>query len=301
LNLPPDFTQTILELNGEAGRAWLNALPGLIADCERRWSLHALPPFDLSYNYVAPAVRADGTPAVLKLGPLSPELLSEIAALRACEGRGMVLLLESDPEWGAMVLERLRPGVTLVALEDDVQATAIAARVMRQLWRPAPPNPVFPTVHQWAAGMTRLRGRFAGGTGPLPAGLVDMAESLFAELLGSMAGPVLLHGDLHHWNILSSDRQPWLAIDPKGLLGEPAYEVGALLRNPLPGLLDQPDPGRVLARRVDQLSAELGLDRRRVAGWGMAQAMLSAWWSIEDHGHGWEEAVHCADLLAQLL
>ena len=121
------------------------------------------------------------------------------------------------------------------------------------------------------------------------------------RLLASSAGPVLLHGDLHHENILSAARQPWLAIDPKGVCGEPAYEVGALLRNPMPRLLDHPAPARLLARRLDLLAEVLGIDRRRLAAWGYAQAVLSAWWSLEDHGRGWEPALRVAEWLESQL
>jgi streptomycin 6-kinase len=109
---------------------------------------------------------------------------------------------------------------------------------------------------------------------------------------------VLLHGDLHHGNVLAAAREPWLAIDPKGLTGEPAYEVGALLRNPLPQLLSWPHPARVTERRIAQLSEELGLERARVRGWGLAQAMLSAWWSIEDEGELGEFGFAAAEVLA---
>ena len=153
---------------------------------------------------------------------------------------------------------------------------------------------------QWAQGLCRLRDRFEGGPGPFPAPLVDAAEGLFTELLASMAAPVLLHGDLHHANILAAERRPWLALDPKGVIGEAAYEVGAWLRNPWPGLLAEPHPGRILARRVDQCADELGFDRARLVGWGLAQAVLSAWWRLEDHGYGWEWGIACAELLAQL-
>lgn len=139
-----------------------------------------------------------------------------------------------------------------------------------------------------------------GGTGPFPGVLVKTAETLFAELSGSMAEAVLLHGDLHYANILAAERRPWLALDPKGVVGEPAYEVGALLRNPRPQLLDESDPGRILDRRLDQLAEELGFDRARLLGWSLAQAVLSGWWSFEDHGHGWEFAIRCAELLAAL-
>ena len=181
----------------------------------------------------------------------------------------------------------------MAELADDDEATRIATRVMRALWRPVPVEHSFPTVARWAAGLQRLRTRFNGTTGPLPQKLVETAEALFAELLTSMDSPVVLHGDLHHWNILSAEREPWLALDPKGLVGEPAYEVGAWLRNQWVG------PARS-ARRIAIMAEELSVDRQRLVGWGVAQAVLSAWWSIEDHGHGWEEAIACAEMLAEI-
>lgn len=300
--IPSDFAQTMVELYGAAGVEWLRRLPALIAECEQRWSLTVLPHFSpLSYNYVAPAICADGTEVVLKLGVLNAELLTEIAALELYNGRGIVRLLDADPEQGILLLERLKPGMLLEELPDDEEATSIAAGVMRQLWRPVPPDHAFPSVAKWAAGLQRLRQRFGGTTGPLPANLVERAERLFKELIDSMAEPVLLHGDLHHANILTAERQPWLAIDPKGVVGEPAYEVGAYLRNPMARLLAASQPERILARRVDQFAAELELDRTRLLGWGLAQAVLSASWSVEDHGHGWKPAIACAEWLASLM
>ncbi|MFL6336534.1 MAG: aminoglycoside phosphotransferase family protein [Pyrinomonadaceae bacterium] len=185
--------------------------------------------------------------------------------------------MDVDAEWGALLLERLEPGTQLVALceEEDEAATGAAAGVMKQLWRPAPAAHNFPTAADWGGGLRRLREHFGGGTGPFPRRLLEEAESLFAELLASSEAPVLTHGDLHHGNVLAAARTPWLAIDPKGLVAEPAYEVGALLRNPLPQLLRWPDPVRVTERRIAQLSDELGFDRARVRGWGLAQAVLS--------------------------
>lgn len=299
--IPEKFARTTVEVYGTAGAEWLQRLPSLIADCERRWSLTVARPFaNLSYNYVASAVRADGTDVVLKAGVPSPELLTEIAALRLYDGHGIVQLLDADPELGILLLERLNPGTPLAHLDDDEEATSIAARVMRQLWRPAPPEHAFPTVARWAAGLQRMRAHFGGTTGPFPTALVEEAEHLFAELIGSMSEVVLLHGDLHHENILAAEREPWLALDPKGIVGEPAYEVGALLRNRLPEPLSGAAPGRILARRVDQLAAELHFDRARIRGWGLAHSVLSAWWSYEDHGHGWEPAIACAEYLAAI-
>lgn len=298
--LPASFTHTITSLYGAAGAAWLARLPALLDACARRWALTLAPPFaQLSYNYVAPATRADGTALVLKAGVPNPELQTEIAALQIYEGRGSVRLLDADPALGVLLLERLTPGTTLAQVRDDAAATLVAAQLMRRLWRPLPAGHPFPTVAKWAGGLGRLRQRFDGGTGPLPAALVERAERLFADLLASQAAPMLLHGDLHHANILTAEREQWLAIDPKGLAGEAAYEVGAFLRNPLPQLLALPRPGRVLARRVDLLAEALGFERERIVGWALAQAVLSAWWSIEDHGTGWEQAITVAELLAE--
>lgn len=299
--IPSHFARLTLELYGQRGEGWLENLPLLLDECAARWSLTIHPPFSLSYNYVAPASRHDGTEVVLKLGVPNPELTTEFAALRLYNGQGMVKLLEMDTTQGVMLLERLQPGAMLSTLADDERATAIAAQLMQQLWRPLPPNHPFPTIVQWTDGLKRLRQRFEGGVGPFPERLVETAESLIPSLLASSAEPVLLHGDLHYFNILSAQRQPWLAIDPKGLAGEPAYEIGAWLRNPPVSIQTRPELKRNLARRVDQFAEIWGFDRQRLLGWGMAQAVLSGWWDFEDLGYGWEPVLVIAELLAELM
>ncbi len=297
--IPDTFVRFMLSLYGDTGRAWLDWLPDLLGACARRWDLTIGPPFaNLSYHYVAPAVRADGSRVVVKACSPTGEFTQEAEALRLCAGHGMALLLAMDAESEIMLLERLEPGTSLRSLADDAQATHIAADVMRQLWRPAPAEHPFPTIADWDQGMARLRVRYHGGTGPFPTPLVAEAESLYAELSASAAPPVVLHGDLHHDNILAAQRAPWLAIDPKGLVGEPAYETGSWLRNWLPDLLAQPDPARILARRIDQFAEELGFERARVRGWALYQAVLSAWWSDEEEHQPSEDMLACAALLA---
>ena len=104
-------------------------------------------------------------------------------------------------------------------------------------------------------------------------------------------------GDLNHSNILAAERGPWLAIDPKWIVGEPEYEGAAFLRN---NLLDRPDPLRVLRRRVDQLAEEAELDTERMIGWGLADRVLSAWWSYEESGRPDDDDLACAALYAEL-
>lgn len=304
-NLPEDFLQFMREVYGtEAVNVWFQRLPSFLEECAQRWQLKLLPPFEnLSFHYVAPAIRADGTPVVLKTSEFSDEFEHSLAALRLFNGRGIARLLEYDEEKKVMVLERLQPGTMLESLvpEQDEQATSILASVMRQLWRPAPTGHSFPTVEQLGQDLTQIRARYAGGYGPFPPRLIDEAMDLFATLSASAEVPMLLHGDLQHHNVLRSS-DTWLAIDPKGVVGDPGYEVGASFYNPMPRILEVPNLEQMLARRVAQLSEELGMERARIRGWGLAQCVRNAWNMVANNQssmnpHG---ILRCAEILSRL-
>ena len=298
--IPETYVQRTTTNWGEAGKAWLQQLPTTLAECARQWSLTLHPPFpNLSYNYVAPAERTDGTRAVIKAGlPQDKEFLSEAEALRVFNGQGMVQLLEFDRQKRVMLLERVEPGITLRSISDTEQLITIAVQVMRRLWQPVDPTHPFLTVEGWGKGFERMRRLYSGTSGPLPSFLFDRAEASYAELSQSMATRVLLHGDLHHDNMLTATRQAWLAIDPKGIVGEPAYETAPLLLN----MFSKEDPQsyKVLARGIVQLSEELGLDKKRIHGWALSRAVLSAIWNLEDTEQGWEDDIACAETLARI-
>lgn len=255
----------------------------------------------MSYNYVAPATAVDGERVVVKAGVPTRELANEITTLRLFGGRGAVRLIEADAESGLILLERIVPGELLLTVEDDDAATKVLADVLQRLGPTAPPDHRLPSVRDWFGGFARLRNKYGGATGPLPEGAVDRAEKLVAELLDSMSDVVVLHGDLHHWNILSAEREPWLAIDPQGVIGEREYEVGAWLRNPFPQVANMPGFSRMTSRRVDILAERLGCQRARLLGWGYCQAVLSAVWSLEDGLDDWHGDLVCADRIAALL
>jgi streptomycin 6-kinase len=300
--LPEAFKRRIVGTFGHDGEVWLQRLSSTLEIISRRWSLTIRPAFEnLSYNYISPAVGEDGTEFILKIGVPNKELTTEIKALRLIDGSGAVQLLQADPGMGAMLLEALRPGKTLFDLEEDELATSIAAQVMSKLWRSVPEEHIFPKISDWAKGFQRMRSRFDGRTGPFQKSLVEAAENIYDELLGSASEDVLLHGDLHHWNILSAEREPWLAIDPKGVIGERAYEVGAWLRNPFPHILRFEDPQAIIVRRVRQFNKALGFNEERLLGWGLAQAVLAGWWSFEEHDDQWQSWIELAEIFAQLL
>ena len=298
MDLPPDFIRNIKDAFGRQGEEFLADLPALIAEASRRWGLADVEPVaSLSYNFVAYATCRE-EPLVLKIGLPNLELKSEIAALRIYDGAAAVRLLDADPQRGFLLLERLQPGTMLSSLADDEQATHIAADVMLRLWRPAPEDGELVRLSDWFKGFEQLRARFAGGTGPLESRLVERAEAAVRAFFAEDYLPMLIHGDLHHFNVLASGRG-WLAIDPKGVVGPAAYEVVPLLINPWDDLLRWPDPVRITERRIAILAERLEIERERVREWGIAHAILSAWWSMEDSGNGWDYSLACARVIAR--
>jgi streptomycin 6-kinase len=298
LILPPEFISNIEGVFGEAGRQFLANLPALIDEASQKWDLTDIQPSsDLSYNFVAFAKRGDEE-VVLKMGVPNRELKSEMAALRLFNGVGACRLIDHDVRKYWMLLERLQPGVMLVTLEDDEEATHIATDVMQRIWRPAPEKDVFIRLSDWFDGLKKLRPHFKGGTGPFDEKLVERVESSVKDFFAENHKPVLMHGDFHHFNILSSERG-WLIIDPKGVIGPACYEVGPLLINPWGDLLSGENYRQMTKRRIDILHEQLGFERERIREWGLAHAILSAWWSIEDHGD-WRYAAAFAEMIADL-
>lgn len=297
MKLPSTFIETIQGAYGERGCLYLNALPTLVDEAVQRWQLRELQPAgELSYSFIAYA-RRDDVQVVLKIAVPDRELTSQVRSLRLFSGRGTVRLLESDSGRGMLLLERLLPGETLASLSDDAQATRVAAQVMLALRREVPPEQGLLQLADWFGGLARLR-RNLGGTGPLDPALYARAEACAVDLLAENLQPALIHGDLHHFNILTSQRG-WLAIDPKGIVGPAACEVGPFLFNPWVVRGIPHDAVALLRRRIEILSDALAIEKQRIVKWGLAHALLSAVWSIEDK-QDWRVTMECARLLDAL-
>jgi streptomycin 6-kinase len=282
-HVPAALARNVVGVWGHDGARWLADLPRVLDDVARDWDLAIGPPFELSFHYVTAVICGDGTPAVLKLGvPTRDSLHSEASALTAFGGRGAARLLRADLSRGALLLERAVPGWRARDLvpDRDVEVTSALAGVMRRLHMPPPPGCELPDVlAQCEAFDVYLATR--GGGGPLPRDLVLRAGGLMRELCASATDRVVLHGDLHHDNVLRATREPWLAIDPHGIIGDPGYEVGALLFNPEPDNRDEA-LAALVSRRVEQLAGELAMPVDRVMAWGFVKAVLSNVWSAED-------------------
>lgn len=245
--------------------AWLAALPDVVRDLARRWNLVVGAPFDGdagSCAWVAPVTRADGTPSVLKLGMPHMEGRDEIAGLRFWNGDPTVRLLDADDAPNALLLERCEPGDSLRALSEPEQ-DVIVAGLLRRLWRtPAEGHrfrPLSFMLSQWRAEAISAAARW-----PDP-GLVRAGLDLLATLPQEASRRVLLATDLHAGNVLRAQREPWLVIDPKPFVGDPAYDATQHLLNCDARL--RADPAGTIRRFADLLE----LDYERVHLWTFAR------------------------------
>ena len=255
-----------------------------IQNYARDWSVVVGQTFATESSVIAFGTH-EHQPVVLKVVRRPGDEWRSGEILEAFDGHGVVRVYEQAP--GAVLLERLRPGNSLVDLSlngRDEEATDILADVIQQMSARASSMsslelpPACATVEDWARGFERY---IATGDDQIPIDLVAAGQRVYSSLCGSQRQPRLLHGDLQHYNVLFDSDRGWLAIDPKGVVGEIEYEVGAFLRNPY----ERPElflSRTTIERRLRQLSKKLNLDFERALAWAFAQAVLSAIWGVED-------------------
>lgn len=246
--------------------AWLRSLPDLVFGAVAKWELTLGPLIGeegTTCSYVAAVTCADGTPAVLKIGMPHMEGEHEADALRFWDGDPSVRLLAADEETGAMLLERCFPGTPLSTLP-EVEQDVVIAGLLRRAWRKPPDGHSFrPLAAMTAAWSEETLAHQASWKDP---GLVREGLGLFMELPRTAPEEVLLATDLHAGNVLRAERKPWLLIDPKPFVGDPAYDATQHLFNCLPRLLE--DPFGTIARFADLLE----VDAERVRLWLFARA-----------------------------
>lgn len=250
--------------------AWLNNLPSVIRDLEQRWSLTVGNPFDsdqVSCSWVAPASRADQLAVILKLGMPHMEAEHENHGLRFWDGNPTVRLLAADDDAGALLLERCEPGTSLRELPEPEQDIVIA-RLLRRLWRmPLASHPFRPLSVMTEDWGNQSLAQAENWRDP---SLVFEGLRLFKELSQAAAGDMLLATDLHAGNVLRAQREPWLVIDPKPFIGDPAYDATQHLFNCYSRLLSDPEG------TIRRFAGLLDLDSQRILLWTFARAAVAA-------------------------
>ncbi|KUN50306.1 hydroxyurea phosphotransferase [Streptomyces avermitilis] len=274
IDVPEELAASQQKFNGAAGRAFIAGLPRRAADFLERWELRVDGPSMYGVcALVLPVLRADGTPAALKLQPLDEESAGEPLALRRWDGAGAVRLLEHDEATCTLLLERLDEARSLAETPDTREAVLVVARLLARLTAlPAP------------EGMRRLGDIAAAMLEQVPWAVRQLADPGDRRLVEDCAAAVrevaaepgdrLLHWDLHFDNVLASHRAPWLAIDPKPLAGDPGFDL-------LPAIRNRFEPAEI-RWRFDAMTEILGLDRERARAWSLARVLQNTLWDLAD-------------------
>lgn len=278
--VPPDFVTSIVDNAGPAGAAWIDQLPALVQASCLRWSLtvdgasmHGVA------GLVVPVRTTTDVRAVLKVSWPHPEAEPEPRALRCWAGVGAVRLLEEHADSWSLLLERLDSSRSLEDLIDPDEAVERAAELLPRLHVACPAD--IPSVHDLAERwIVELPAEWEQLGRPVDRPLVDEAVATCRDL-GSEGPDQLLHGDFHYANVLAGEREPWLAIDPKPLSGDPAFDIAPLLRNRWEDLIGQGDVVAALRRRFDQIVEVSGLDRERARAWAVTRAVDNICWATD--------------------
>ena len=279
--LPHDLKIHVVEVLGDAGVIWLDGLPDVIRQIENEWSVKVDEPFAAGeFNFVAPAMSSLYGDVVIKIAPPFPdgEFFSEIAYLKHQDGRGCVLVLAEDRVLRAMMLERAVPGRNLVEefaeREADSIAPAIACLRRIDCDSPDAANDVI-YLDRWFDGLKRYKGT------DFPHSYAEAALGLY-ETLSAASELRYIHGDFHLGNVVTAQREPYLAIDPKGIVGYLGYDIAVFLNNYYRWQESRADVRAQLERAVGHFADAFRMTRAEVEGWCYAVAVLGAWWTFDE-------------------
>lgn len=273
-----------------AAHGWLDRLPTLIEEVRAAFELRLSPPIPGgSCSWVAPAMLPDGTEAIVKIAWPHREMRGEPAALRRWNGHGAVRLIAHDPRRHALVLHRCVPGDELRTAPGTAEQRLLAGcDVLRRLWQAPPPHrsedrdgieSLALMAGVWADLADERMARIRPGYDPA---LVAEGIALLRTLPMSATREAILHGDINPGNVLSTGTGRWVAIDPKPMTGDPAYDPWPLVEQ-----IDDPfstaDPTRVLRHRIEVVAGALALEPERITLWALARRVEAALWAAE-HG-----------------
>lgn len=278
--LPPSMKQRFYNFHGrEVTDAWLQPIASQLDAWCRTWRIElerAERPDTVNVVLFGRSRRVGDV--VLKISPPTFESLAELEAVRQASGPGVVRLIEADPSISLIMLERIRPGTMLHdASFSDEKATRIGAAQMLAFWREPQLDGDLIPLERWARELLT----HDPSTHPqAPADLLAIGKEIAVDLLSAPASRTLLHGDLHHQNILLDDTGEWITIDPKGLVGERGYDIATWMMNPW-GIPLREDYLDIANRRLDIFAELLGENRDRLAKWAVFHTALSLCWSLD--------------------
>ena len=301
MQIPAQFTNQITKAFGVDGHKWLQLLPKIINYSINKWQLkNVVTVGGLSNNYVAYGYSdIYKSNIVLKISTFGKEFQNEKSALLYFNGHGVNRLLDYDNTYSILLLEKIGDGVTLSSLfpENENQAIRVATSVINQLHstKKPPKEDTYPTLSEYVTAFDIFTHHEIHNE------LISFAQNLSSELLCQNRPNYLLHGDLHHFNIISSADGSWTSIDPHGVIGPIEYEIGAFIRNPVPDIFNQNNLQQLLTNRFNLFSELLGLDRKLLIQYSYMSTMLAIIWDIENNGDFYSGWLDCLKIIKRLI
>lgn len=271
--VPENFAKTTIVREGEAGRQWLDQLPRLVAELCMQWDLVIEGPVMHGYLGLVVPVRRGEEACVLKVSWIDTSTVEEAAALTAWKGQGAVRLLAVDAARGALLLERLDSTHTLADLPIG-EAVAIAGALLRRLAIPAPAG-IRPLADLVAESVEMMPIRWERYGRPLPRRLLDQACDV-ARQLGAINDNLLVNYDLIYEDVLAGQREPWLVVDPKVVVGDPAFGLAQLLLTRLEEIEEQGG----LDPHFRTLTAAAAVDFERARAWTLVRTVDYWLWGL---------------------
>ncbi len=294
--IPSELVSHVTAGCGKRGVEWLEALPRMINCLEDLWQVAVGEPFaGIEYNFVAPAIKDNGEEVVIKIHPpWDPiEIFDEAAFLAKREGRGCVRLLAVNHDSRAIMLERILPGRTLTEIFAESKSDAVgpAIEALKSISIPASHTPpTAPTVDGWFGNFERYRET------DFPRRYAEKAFEFYRELSPEPGRTLYIHGDFHPGNIVNAEREQFLVIDPKGVVGHIGFEIAAFLNNFYWWQENDPDIDRILADALEQFSSAFEIPQTELRKWAYAQMVIGAWWNYSDMPDLYDGGVVKADV-----
>ena len=285
----PKFPQRMIDFATrgfrEEGEAWLRELPDILEQCRDKWGLTlGTTSEEIKANYVGYVELPTGEEAVLKVGVPHRDFSTEMEALAIYDGRGINRLIDHDKELNAMLLERIRPGKMLSSISDKKKQAGAAAKIMVDLQSvPPPTGHTLPHFMEWVES---AHGDAKGCVDPERArGYLDQFPRVRAIMQAFMSEPEpqkLLHGDLHHYNILEDERRGWIAIDPKGVIGATCLDIGRFIGNTVDEDVPRSEKRRQVIEALEIFSSTLGETFERVCLGAFVDKIVGCSWGLKD-------------------
>jgi streptomycin 6-kinase len=273
--------QNILNIYGIQGKKWLSDLPSVIKSLKTSWKLHDITPVkNMTFNYVAKAITTTGQPVILKIGYDPKSIENEKQALIYFNGNGSIKLIDHAEKYHALLLQQAISGITLTSFyphQIDLVIDCYTSTMKKLHSKHLPSKYNYPHISEWLQAIDKLTPNHH-----IPASLLTNVISLKNKLLKTIATEVFLHGDLHHDNILKHNNE-WLAIDPKGVIGETAFEIAAFDFMYLNELANDINVNNTVETRINLLAKKADLDAQRIKDWILVRLVLMAAWNIEDN------------------